>query len=163
MSQRKVVVAMPFGGAGVERRKAILNFSRLKYIIENKCQVVPPGPGTTGTRVDYDVVVARTAMDKIPERALEQIRSADILIALLSEQNQAVAYELGYRRARERTVILMVDSQDDLPVYEKAVAYQDWRQDDVLKANRLHCRQRFPPVSRLRSRYTRRFEGCDRC
>src|SRR5882757_6752681 len=108
MSTRKVVVAMPYGGSGAERRKAILNFSRLKYIVENRCQVVPPVPSKTGTRVDYDVVLARTAMDRIPERALERIRSADILIALLSEQNQAVAYELGYRRARERTVILMV-------------------------------------------------------
>ena len=58
-----------------------------------------------------------------------------------------MAYELGYRRARERTVILMVDSKDDLPVYETAVAYQDWRQDDVLKGNRLHCRQGFPPLN----------------
>ena len=86
-------------------------------------------------------------MDRIPERALERIRSADILIALLSEQNQAVAYELGYRRARERTVILMVDSQDDLPVYEKAVAYQDWRQDDVLKAIDSIAGSDFPPLA----------------
>jgi nucleoside 2-deoxyribosyltransferase len=135
MATRKVVVAMPFGGeVERERRKAILNFSRLKYIVENRCQVVPPVPSTTGTRVDYDVEVAKTAMDEIPRKALEQIRSADILIALLSERNQTVAWELGYRRARERTVILMVDSHDDvLPVHEKAVAYQDWIQDDVLK------------------------------
>jgi nucleoside 2-deoxyribosyltransferase len=148
MNRRKVVVAMPYGGSGAERRKAILNFSRLKYIVENKCQVVPPVPSTTGTRVDYDVVLARTAMDRIPERALERIRSADILIALLSEQNQAVAYELGYRRARERTVILMVDSKDDVrPVYEKSVAYQDWRQDDVLKEIDSIAGSDFPPLA----------------
>src|SRR6478609_4763916 len=106
-SRRKVVVAMPYGGSGAERRKAILNFARLKYIIENRCQVVPPVPSTTGTRVDYDVEVAKTAMDEIPKKALEQIRSADILIAGLYEPNQTVAYELGYRRAglRGRTVI----------------------------------------------------------
>jgi nucleoside 2-deoxyribosyltransferase len=63
-------------------------------------------------------------MDKIPENALNQIYNADILIALLSEHNPTVAYELGYRRARERTVILMVDSQDDVPIHERAVAYQ---------------------------------------
>lgn len=124
MSTRNVVVAMPFGSRGAERRKAILNFRRLKYIIENKCQVVPAGSSTTGTRVAYDVDVARTAMDKIPENALNQIYNADILIALLSEHNPTVAYELGYRRARERTVILMVDSQDDVPIHERAVAYQ---------------------------------------
>jgi len=148
-SRRKVVVAMPYGGSGVERRKAILNFSRLKYIVENKCQVVPPVPSTTGTRVDYDVEVAKTAMDEIPKKALEQIRSADILIAGLYEPNQTVAYELGYRRAglRGRTVILMANSQDDVPVYEKAVAYQDWRQDDVLKEIDSIAGRNFPPLA----------------
>jgi nucleoside 2-deoxyribosyltransferase len=146
MSRRKVVVAMPFGRPGAERRKSILNFRRLKYIIENKCQVVPPVPSTTGMRVDYDVEVAKTAMDEIPRRALEQIRSADILIALLSGSNQTVAYELGYRRARERTVILMVDSQDDVPIYEKSVAYQDWKQDDVLGQIDDIAGKDFPPL-----------------
>jgi nucleoside 2-deoxyribosyltransferase len=151
MSTRKVVVAMPFGGGEPERRKAILNFERLKYIIENKCQVVPPVPGTTGTRVDYDVAVARTAMDEIPRKALEQIRSADILIALLSERNQAVMWELGYRRARERTVILMVDSKDDVrPVYEKAWAYQEWRQDEVLEEIDRIAGKDFPLLSDFR-------------
>jgi nucleoside 2-deoxyribosyltransferase len=147
MSRRKVVVAMPFGRPGAERRKAILNFSRLKYIIENKCQVVPPVPSTTGMRVAYDVEVARTAMDQIPRRALERIRSADILIAVLSERNPTVAYELGYLRAHEETpVILMVDSQDDVPVYEKSVAYQDWKQDYVLRQIDSIAGNDFPPL-----------------
>ena len=148
MTRRKVVVAMPFGGR-VERRKAILNFSRLKYIIQEKCQVVPPGPSTTGTRVDYDVEVAKTAVDWIPENALEQIRSADILIALLSERNQTVAYELGYyRRGRERTVILMVDSQHDdvRPVYENARAYQEWQQKEVLNEIDSIASRNFPAL-----------------
>jgi nucleoside 2-deoxyribosyltransferase len=132
MATRNVVVAMPFGRREAERRKAILNFSRLKYIIENKCQVVPLGSRTTGERVAYDVDLARTAMDNIPEKALMQIDKADILIALLSERNLTVAYELGYRRARERTVILMVASEDDVPIYEAKVAHQSWKQDDVL-------------------------------
>lgn len=132
MSTRNVVVAMPFGSGEAERRKAILNFSRLKYIVKEKCQVVPAGSSTTGMRVAYDVDVARTAMDNIPQKALMQIYNADILIVLLSERNLTVAYELGYRRARERNVILMVDSQDDVPIYEAAVAHQSWKQDEVL-------------------------------
>src|SRR5262245_19778626 len=117
MATREVVVATPVGGEGErEHRKAILNFSRLKYIIENKCEVVPvalSGQGTTaGSRVDYVVKVAQTGFDNIPGKSLRMIRDADILIALLSERNQNVAYELGYRRARERTVILMVDTHD---------------------------------------------------
>ncbi len=30
-------------------------------------------------------------------------------------------------------MILIGDSKDDLPVYESAVAYQSWKQDDVLR------------------------------
>ncbi len=132
MSTRNVVVAMPFGRTAVEKRKAILNFRRLKYIIEEKCQVVPSP--TTGSRVAYDVDVARTITNEIPERALSHIYQADILIALLSERNFTVTYELGYRRGRERTpVMLMVDSQDDVPVYEAAEAYLVWKQDDVVE------------------------------
>lgn len=146
MRQRKVVVAMPFGKTKAEKRKAILNFERLKYIIENKCQVVPIGPHPPGTRIAYDVEVAKTATDQIPDRALSQIVNADILIALLSERNLNVVYELGYRRARQRTVILMVDSQDDVPIYEASVAYQSWRQDDVLGHIDLIAGRNFPQL-----------------
>jgi nucleoside 2-deoxyribosyltransferase len=146
MRQRNVVVAMPFGRPGAERRKAILNFRRLKYIIEEKCQVVPTGSRTTGMRVAYDVEVAKTVTDRIPEKALMQIYDADILIALLSERNFTVAYELGYRRARERTVILMVDSQDDVPIYEAGVAYQSWQQDEVLEQIDSIAERDFPPL-----------------
>ncbi len=145
--RRKVAVAMPFGTTRTERRKAILNFSRLKYIVENKCQVIPTG---SSTRVAYDVAVVRTRVDEIPRRALEQIRYADILLALLSEHNQTVAYELGYRRAageRNPPVILMVDSEDDVrPVYEKSVAYLDWKQEEVLEEIDHIASKDFPPL-----------------
>jgi hypothetical protein len=125
---------MPFGKSGAEYRKSILNFRRLKYIIEEKCEVVPTGRYATGNRLAYDVKVAKTSTDQIPRDALSKISSADILIALLSERNPTVTYELGYRRALESDtpVILLVDSRDDLPIYESAVAYQEWPQDDVL-------------------------------
>jgi hypothetical protein len=145
MSKRNVVVAMPFGRPGVERRKAILNFRRLKYIIEEKCQVVPSP--TTEMRVAYDVDVARALTNEIPERALLHIYQADILIALLSERNFTVTYELGYRRGRDRTpVILMVDSQDDIPVYEAARAYQIWKQDEVQEEIDHIARKDFPSL-----------------
>jgi hypothetical protein len=142
-----VVVAMPFGRPGAERRKAILNFRRLKYIIEEKCQVVPAGSRAAGMRINYNVEVARTLMDQIPKKALSKIYKADILIALLSERSPTVTYELGYRRAHEEThVILMVDSQDDVPIYEAGVAYQEWRQDDVLASIDLIASRDFPPL-----------------
>lgn len=145
MNNRNVVVAMPFGERGLERRRAILNFRRLKYIIEEKCQVVPSP--TTGMNVAYDVNVAKAVIKDIPSQALSQINEADILIALLSERNFTVTYELGYRRGRDRTpVILIVDSPDDIPVYESAVAYQEWRQDEVLEEIDRIARNDFPKL-----------------
>lgn len=147
MSKRNVVVVMPFGRPGVERRKAHLNFRRLKYIIEEKCQVVPAGSRATGMRVAYDVDVARAATGEIAPQALLKICKADILIALLSERNSTVTYELGYRRAHEETpVILIADSKEDLPVYESSVAYQEWGQDTVLKQIDAIAGSDFPPL-----------------
>jgi hypothetical protein len=144
-SKRKIVVAMPFGRTDLEHRKAILNFRRLKYIIEEKCQVIPSP--ATGVRAAYNVDVARTIINEIPERALSEIHAADILIALLSERNFTVTYELGYRRGRERTpVMLMVDSQDDIPVYEAAEAYLVWKQDDVLEEIARIAKNDFPTL-----------------
>jgi hypothetical protein len=157
---RNVVVAMPFGSAGAERRKAILNFRRLKYIIENKCEVVPREVSMTSERVVYDVDVARTPLDDIPKFALKRIYAADILIVLLSGRNPTVTYELGYRRGRESDtvresetpdesvtpVILIGDTRDDLPVYEASVAYEDWRQDDVLGQINAIAASNFPKL-----------------
>lgn len=132
MNKRNVVVAMPFGGADAERRRAILNFSRLKYIVENHCDVAAIEPDTTGTRIGYEMTVARTFIDRIPKVALQKINNADILIALMAERNFTVTYELGYRRALGRAVILIGDSRDDLPIYEAEVNYSSWKQEDVL-------------------------------
>lgn len=134
MPARSVVVVMPFGGKDeVERRRAILNFKRLEYLIRTKCQVEAAMPGGGSERISYAVEVARTAMDNIPERALHQIDTADVLIALVTEHNPNVIYEVAYRRARDRTVVLVVDSAEDLPLYVKSLAYQSWKQEAVLR------------------------------
>jgi hypothetical protein len=134
MSARSVVVVMPFGGQDhIERRRAILNFKRLEYLVRNTCSVIPAIPASATDRVVYAVEVARTAMDDIPEKALQQIETADILIALVVERNPNVIYEIAYRQARDRSVgVLVVDSADNLPLYLKSLAYQSWKQDEVL-------------------------------
>lgn len=149
MSNRNVVVAMPFGSPGPQRRKAILNFRRIKYIIEERCQVVPTPSRKTGERLDYDVDVARTRVDDIPTVALDRIYKADILIVLLSGRNPTVTYELGFRRARasRTSVILIGDSKDDLPVYESSVAYQSWTQEDVLRHIDSIAEREFPRLN----------------
>jgi hypothetical protein len=132
MSARNVVVVMPFGGKdGIERRRAILNFKRLEYLVRNKCKVASLGSAVPGDHVVYGVEVAKTAMDDIPERALRQIETADILIALVTERNPNVIYEIAYRRFHERTVLLVVDTADNLPLYLAKTAYQPWKQENV--------------------------------
>ncbi|HMH53342.1 MAG TPA: hypothetical protein VK548_24115 [Candidatus Acidoferrum sp.] len=134
MPARSLVVVMPFGGRGeLERRRAILRFKRLEYLIRTKCHVTATMPNRATEPVAYAVELARTAMDDIPEKALQQIDSADVLIALVAENNPNVIYEVAYRRARDRTVVLVVDSADDLPLYVRSLAYQSWKQDEVLK------------------------------
>jgi hypothetical protein len=133
MSARSVVVVMPFGGDNrTERRRAILNFKRLEYLVRNKCNVTSASAVGDADRVVYAVEVAKTAMDDIPENALQQIETADILIALIVERNPNVIYEVAYRRARDGTVVLVVDSADNLPLYLKSLAHQSWKQDEIL-------------------------------
>ena len=133
MSARSVVVVMPFGGKKQpERRRAILNFKRLEYLVRNKCSVIPASPASDTDRVVYAVEVAKTAMDNIPEKALQQIEAADILIALVVEPNPNVIYEVATRRAGELPVVLVVDSPDNLPLYVQSLGRQNWKQDDVL-------------------------------
>jgi hypothetical protein len=124
---------MPFGGDNrTERRRAILNFKRLEYLVRNKCNVTSASAVGDADRVVYAVEVAKTAMDDIPENALQQIETADILIALIVERNPNVIYEVAYRRARDGTVVLVVDSADNLPLYLKSLAHQSWKQDEIL-------------------------------
>lgn len=133
MSARSVVVVMPFGGKGqIERRQAILNFKRLEYLVRNKCNVIPARPASDNDRVVYAVEVAKTAMDNIPEKALQQIEAADILIALVVEPNPNVIYEVAFRRTGDLPIVLVVDSPDNLPLYVQSLGRQNWKQDDIL-------------------------------
>lgn len=153
MGARSVVVVMPFGGADeTERRRAILNFKRLEYLVRNKCNVKSAsldGTPREGDHVVYAVEVAKTAMDNISILALQQIEAADILIALISEPNSNVLYELGYRRARNPTVtvVLVVDSKEIVPIYESSVAHQIWKQVDVMEWIDKIAKEKLPKLS----------------
>jgi hypothetical protein len=148
MSARSVVVVMPFGGRDrTDRRRAILNFKRLEYLVRNKCNVIPASPASETDRVVYAVELAKTAMDDIPEKALQQIETADILMALVAERNPNVIYEVAHRRARDRTVVLVVDSADNLPLYLKSLGHHSWQQDEVLKRISQIAADEFPTLS----------------
>ena len=65
MSARSVVVVMPFGGKKQpERRRAILNFKRLEYLVRNKCSVIPASPRSTERRVHRRLCGFRACMSE---------------------------------------------------------------------------------------------------
>ncbi|MBF0551990.1 MAG: hypothetical protein HQK60_15835 [Deltaproteobacteria bacterium] len=133
MISRSVVVVMPFGGdKDQNKHRAILNYKRLEYLVRSKCKVTSVSPLSVRDKVVYAVEIAGTAMDHIPDNALQQIETADILIAVVIGQNLNVIYEVAHRRAREGTVVLVVDSDSNLPLYLRPLAHQNWKQEEVL-------------------------------
>src|SRR5215470_17933660 len=71
MVARSVVVVMPFGGKDrTERRRAILNFKRLEYLVRNKCNVTSASLTGEADQVTYVVEVAKTEIDDIGKVAL---------------------------------------------------------------------------------------------
>lgn len=134
MSARKVVVVMPFGDRKY-RRRAILNFKRVEYLVRMQCDVKTK----SGENVAYAVNVARTNLNDIPTKCLDEICSADILIALFTEDNRNVTYEVAHRLARGRgtamreKLILLAKSSNDLPLYLQQLPYCNWNQENVLK------------------------------
>lgn len=127
---------MPFGEDGsFERRLAILNFKRLEYIVRSKCEVTTNARAGEGDRVTYAVETARTWTESVLTKVLKQIEDADILIGLVVGSHPNVIYELAFRRARaaERPTIIVVDSEKNLPLYEKWLGRQSWAQPKVLE------------------------------
>jgi len=131
MIARSVVVSLPFGGNSDEaQRRAILNFKRLEYLIDKKCQVQAISMGSSD-QVGYAVKVADTATGNIPVDVMGKIRAADIMIALVQIPNPNVTCEVRARRDNDLPVIL-VGNWPDVPVYEKDFARLAWDQPVVL-------------------------------
>jgi hypothetical protein len=134
---------MPWGGDNPkERRRSILNFKRLEYLVRNKCTVKSAGAVDASDSVVYGVEIVRARRDFIPDQVLKRIETADIVIALLAGLNTNVIYEVAFRqaldrvafgRALDRTIILLSDSPESLPVYLKSVVYHNWSQDQIMQ------------------------------
>ncbi len=128
--KRKVVVVTGFGGEEPEsQRRSILDVMRVKYLIEHKCHVKPLG-GTRDYRLTYNVDVFRAPTGAINEDALTAIDSADLLIALITEQNVNVIYEIAVRNLLhdEFLILLNSDHKSSLPIYLKNMAHIEYTQ-----------------------------------
>lgn len=131
--RRNVVVIMPFGSGKNENgaeRQSILNLMRIKYIVEKLIKVTATG-AEHGSTIKYDVNVFRAPVGAVPENALDSVTGADIVIALLTERNINVIYELAIRNLLKDEPILIVqgDPEEVLPVYLKELAYVSYEHD----------------------------------
>jgi len=151
MSERVVVVVMPFGGdqQRVERRRAILNYKRLEYLLRETCEVKNRCTAVDGQPfIKYGVEVCKAAIDSLPKHGLQQIQSADILVALMAEKpNPNVIYEVAYRATLERKLILVVDSSEALPLYLDSWVRHPWKQEKILARIDSIAEDSSPPLS----------------
>jgi len=132
MADRDILIIMPFGGtegnnSGSEEKyltekHCILDFKRIKYLVENKVKVIAK-KGDEGSRITYNVEVYNETVGAISPGALRKIIEADILIALMTESNINVIFELAIRNLIGPNFIIITkgDSRAFLPVYLK-----DW-------------------------------------
>jgi hypothetical protein len=143
MGARSIAVVMPWGGDdSKERRRAILNFKRLEYLVRNKCKVKSAGAVDESDSVVYGVEIVRARRDFIPDQVLKRIEIADIVIALLSGLNTNVIYEVAFRRALDhvafkraldRAILLLSDPPESLPIYMQSLVHHNWKQNEIQK------------------------------
>ena len=121
---RKVVVVTGFGGeTNVAERRAILHVTRLKFLVEHMTHVLPQGR-SPDTILKYQVDVLKAPIGYIPDDALAAIDRADVLIALITEQNINVIYEIAIRNLlHDETIILLsANAGKVLPIYLQSMA-----------------------------------------
>jgi hypothetical protein len=119
---KQVVVMMPFSGnKGAPGRRCLLDFLRIKYLVEEKMQVTARG---NGSRVRYRVDACNLQVGHIPSMIVGRIAEADILIGLLTEANVNVIYELALRNLLKDEMILVVKGDADkvVPIYLQEMA-----------------------------------------
>lgn len=130
--KRQVVVVTGFGGEEhLSERRAILHVTRLKYLIEHMIKVPPQG-GPSDHNLKYEVSVLKAPVGHIPDDALTAIDSADVLVALITEQNINVIYEIAIRNLlHDETVILLSPKAGKvLPIYLQSMARIDYEKSD---------------------------------
>ena len=126
---RQVVVVTGFGGEDPKRgRRAILDVMRVKYLVEHMIEVKPQGR-SPNRRLHYKVDVFRAPTGAIPDDALSAIDNADVLIALITEQNVNVIFEIAVRNLLhdEFLILLGGESENVLPIYLQSLAHIDYK------------------------------------
>lgn len=117
---KDVVIMMPFGGGTTEaRRRAVLQFLRLKYLIESKVEV----SNEAGARVTYHVSQLYRVGPDVSFEVMSRLQEADIVIGLFTSISPNVTYEMAVRSLLRDELLLIVDDPKYLPLYLKGYAY----------------------------------------
>jgi len=119
---------MPFGGHDrTLQRSCMLNFLRLKYIVEKEVKSIIDQKGEN-QEIGYEVTGFYATVGGISDPAVRMIRNADILIGLITETNVNVIYELAVRSLLVDVPILIVKGDPDemLPLYLKGLSSIDY-------------------------------------
>jgi len=129
MASRNVVVIMPFGGGDENaQRRSVIDFFRVKHIITELVEVKLGSVFMPADiKLDYEVARAEIAAGDVLRNARKQILSADIVVAILTELNRNVIYELAFRfELKGKCIILIRGNPDELlPIYVKGQGYDD--------------------------------------
>ncbi len=137
---KKVAVMMSFGGdehgdhseeaRETARRRATLEFMRIRYLIEKKVAVKTRG---TGEDVAHVVKAYNLNVGDVAPKVITAIAEADIVIGLLTEKNVNVVFELAVRNLLKDEMLLVVKGDPDelVPIYLQGWARIPYDQVDA--------------------------------
>ena len=120
---KSIVIIMPFGGSNPDAmRQYQLQYKRLKHLIERHIVV---WSNKLNANVRYNVNVAMARATEIRRHAFDMIANAEVVIALLTEKNVNVIYELAIRNLIKPAFLMIVkgEPKDVLPIYLHNMEY----------------------------------------
>ena len=125
-----VTVITPFGGGSEDAtRRHVFNYHRVRHIVEDAIKVVREDAAGELSQIRYKVGICLARSGNISLRALTKLARSNIVVALLSEHNVNVIYELGIRNLHRPETIILVnrimaqEGREPIPVYLKESAY----------------------------------------
>jgi hypothetical protein len=133
---KKVAVMMSFGSDDRSdharercRRRATLDFMRIKYLIEEKVSVKARGGQDDVVHV---VKAYNLNVGDVAPKVITAIAEADVVIGLLTERNVNVVFELAVRNLLKDEMLLLVkgDPDDLVPIYLQGWARIRYEQVD---------------------------------
>lgn len=124
MPMKTCFVVCPIGADGSETRKN--SDTVLKHIIHPVC-----------SQLEFDVVRVDKiyGTDRIDNTIYEHLKTADLVIADMSEHNPNAFYELGYRHALGKPLIPIMKEGTDIPFDLASLRTITYATDDLDKAS----------------------------